>query len=47
MGTIAGNLMIKHQHNDFQSDLFVIFEAIGVTITIGIKNVKHLKYELN
>ncbi|ODN05821.1 Indole-3-acetaldehyde oxidase [Orchesella cincta] len=34
-GTIAGNLMIKHAHQDFPSDVFVILEAIGATLKIA------------
>ncbi|XP_028039591.1 xanthine dehydrogenase/oxidase-like [Bombyx mandarina] len=26
--------MIKHQHNDFQSDLFVMFETVGAQLTL-------------
>lgn len=33
-GTIAGNLSIKHHHNRFPSDLFVILEAVGAKMTI-------------
>jgi len=32
MGTIAGNLMMKHAHNDFPSDVFVLLEAVGAQI---------------
>ncbi|CAH0400121.1 unnamed protein product [Chilo suppressalis] len=34
IGTIAGNLMIKHQHNDFTSDIFLLFETVGAVLTI-------------
>lgn len=30
--------MIKHAHNEFPSDMFVMLEAIGATITLGILN---------
>ncbi|GFO39127.1 aldehyde oxidase, partial [Plakobranchus ocellatus] len=33
-GCIAGNLMIKHRHNDFPSDLFTMFEAAGAEVEI-------------
>ncbi|XP_055609369.1 xanthine dehydrogenase/oxidase-like [Uranotaenia lowii] len=33
-GTIAGNLSIKNQHNEFPSDLFLILEAAGAKLTI-------------
>uniref|UniRef100_A0A1B0DIN2 Uncharacterized protein n=1 Tax=Phlebotomus papatasi TaxID=29031 RepID=A0A1B0DIN2_PHLPP len=34
VGTIAGNLSIKHQHNEFVSDIYILLEAIGATLTI-------------
>ncbi|CAL1679573.1 unnamed protein product [Lasius platythorax] len=34
IGTIAGNLMIKHAHNDFPSDLFLMLETAGTQIHI-------------
>ncbi|XP_073945873.1 aldehyde oxidase 1-like [Choristoneura fumiferana] len=34
LGTIAGNLMIKHQHHDFQSDVFLLLETVGAYLTI-------------
>ncbi|CAB3227927.1 unnamed protein product [Arctia plantaginis] len=34
VGSIAGNLMIKHQHNFFSSDIFLLFETIGAQVTI-------------
>ncbi|XP_053687412.1 aldehyde oxidase 1-like [Sabethes cyaneus] len=33
-GTIAGNLMIKHQHPEFPSDIFLLLETAGATILI-------------
>lgn len=33
-GTIAGNLSIKHEHNDFPSDLYLILETVGATMRI-------------
>jgi len=39
MGTVAGNLMMKHAHNDFPSDVFVLLEAVGAHIvTISASN---------
>jgi hypothetical protein len=35
VGTIAGNLSIKHEHPEFPSDIFLILETVGATITIG------------
>ncbi|CAG9767287.1 unnamed protein product [Ceutorhynchus assimilis] len=34
IGTIAGNLMIKHQHNDFPSDIFLLLETCNAKLTI-------------
>ncbi|KAL7051324.1 hypothetical protein ACKWTF_004429 [Chironomus riparius] len=34
-GTLAGNLMIKNQHHEFPSDIFLIFEAIGAILTVS------------
>ncbi|GAB0087782.1 hypothetical protein DMENIID0001_021290 [Sergentomyia squamirostris] len=34
VGTIAGNLMTKHDHPDFYSDPFLLLETVGATITI-------------
>ena len=33
-GTIAGNLMIKHNHPEFPSDIFTMLEAAGATVEI-------------
>ena len=35
LGTLAGNLMIKHTHREFPSDIFLVLEAVGVMLTIG------------
>lgn len=38
-GTLAGNLSIKHAHNEFPSDIFTILEGCGAKLTIlGCKN---------
>uniref|UniRef100_A0A182Q7D1 FAD-binding PCMH-type domain-containing protein n=1 Tax=Anopheles farauti TaxID=69004 RepID=A0A182Q7D1_9DIPT len=34
VGTIGGNLMIKHQHPEFPSDVFLLLEAVGATLTV-------------
>ena len=39
IGSIAGNFMLKHNHNDFPSDVFTLLEAanaqLGVMDTAG------------
>ncbi|XP_049819814.1 uncharacterized protein LOC109604513 isoform X2 [Aethina tumida] len=34
VGTIAGNLMIKHTHQEFPSDIFLILETVGACLVI-------------
>ncbi|CAH1997051.1 unnamed protein product [Acanthoscelides obtectus] len=34
IGTVAGNLMIKHAHNEFPSDIFLIMETFKATLSI-------------
>nr|XP_034832960.1 xanthine dehydrogenase/oxidase-like [Maniola hyperantus] len=34
IGTIAGNLMVKHAHQEFPSDIFLLLETIGARLTI-------------
>ncbi|XP_070499175.1 uncharacterized protein [Chironomus tepperi] len=34
-GTLAGNLMIKNQHHEFPSDIFLLFETLGAVLTIA------------
>ncbi|XP_048477717.1 probable aldehyde oxidase gad-3 [Plutella xylostella] len=34
IGTIGGNLMLKHEHNDFPSDPFLLLETVGAMIKI-------------
>lgn len=34
IGSIAGNLMIKHQHRDFASDVFLLLETVGANLVI-------------
>ncbi|XP_043258855.1 indole-3-acetaldehyde oxidase-like [Colletes gigas] len=42
IGTVAGNLMIKHQHQDFPSDLFLILETSGAQLHIVDANGKSI-----
>lgn len=37
-GCIAGNLMIKHAHPDFPSDIFTILESLAAKVDIYGKN---------
>lgn len=46
VGTIAGNLMIKHQHREFTSDIFLIFETVGAKMWIGEFNCVFIKFKL-
>ncbi|CAH2267498.1 jg22586 [Pararge aegeria aegeria] len=50
LGSLAGNVMLKHINNAYQSDIFLLFEAIGATITIrdadGIRTSYSMAYFL-
>ncbi|CAL8082604.1 unnamed protein product [Orchesella dallaii] len=35
VATIAGNLMLKNQHEDFPSDVFITLEAVGAELSIA------------
>ncbi|CAG4961688.1 unnamed protein product [Colias eurytheme] len=34
IGSLAGNLMIKHMKPDYQSDIFLLLESVGAIVTI-------------
>ncbi|RVE48162.1 hypothetical protein evm_007222 [Chilo suppressalis] len=34
IGTLAGNLVLKHNHPDFQSDIFLLLDCVGAYITL-------------
>ncbi|XP_045451999.1 xanthine dehydrogenase-like [Melitaea cinxia] len=34
LGTIAGNLILKNQHHEFPSDIYLLLETVGAQITI-------------
>ncbi|XP_048729395.2 xanthine dehydrogenase-like isoform X2 [Ostrea edulis] len=36
LGTWAGNLMLKHQHPEFQSDVYTMLETIGAQLNIVV-----------
>ncbi|ODM88520.1 putative aldehyde oxidase-like protein, partial [Orchesella cincta] len=40
--TIAGSLMLKHQHREFKSDLFVLFESVRAKLRIAAST--YIKY---
>nr|UZT55360.1 aldehyde oxidase 1 [Spodoptera frugiperda] len=46
IGTIGGNLAMKHANNDFQSDLFLLFETVGAMITIAESLTKEVSMKL-
>ncbi|GAB0087487.1 hypothetical protein DMENIID0001_017960 [Sergentomyia squamirostris] len=35
VGTLAGNLMLKHEHPEFPSDVFLIMETVGAMVVIA------------
>lgn len=35
VATLAGNLMLKHDHREFVSDVFTLFESVRATLKIG------------
>uniref|UniRef100_A0A0K8W367 Xanthine dehydrogenase n=1 Tax=Bactrocera latifrons TaxID=174628 RepID=A0A0K8W367_BACLA len=40
MGTLAGNLIMKHNHNDFPSDVYIVFEALNAQVVLQESLVK-------
>ena len=46
VGSIGGNLMLKHKHNDFPSDIFTLLTAVGAQITIKAASGKEDVYTL-
>ncbi|CAL8110876.1 unnamed protein product [Orchesella dallaii] len=45
-GTLAGNLMMKHAHKEFPSEIFLLFESIGATLKIGTSMTSQQEYTL-
>ncbi|PZC82144.1 hypothetical protein B5X24_HaOG210952 [Helicoverpa armigera] len=46
IGTIGGNLYLKHLNNEFQTDLFLLFETIGGLVTIAESVERDVKVSL-
>ena len=42
IGTIGGNLMLKHAYPDFPSDLFLLIETIGAKLIIKSPGLVHV-----
>ena len=42
IGTIGGNLMLKHAYQDFPSDLFLLMETIGAKLIIKSPGLVHV-----
>lgn len=34
IGSVGGNLMIKHMHNEFPSDVFLLFDTVGAQLEL-------------
>lgn len=55
MGTLAGNLSIKHKHNEFPSDIYIFLEALDANIVVigtdskvsKVPVAEYLKMEMN
>ncbi|KAK4872289.1 hypothetical protein RN001_016413 [Aquatica leii] len=46
IGTLAGNLYTKHEHHEFPSDIFVIFETVGAQLNLIDINQKEVTISL-
>ncbi|XP_063373978.1 uncharacterized protein LOC134661729 [Cydia amplana] len=46
IGTLAGNLILKHEHPDFQSDIFLLFSCVGAIITLVDRNIQQTEMAL-
>ena len=36
IGTLAGNLALKNSDPSFQSDIFLLLDCVGATVTLGM-----------
>ncbi|XP_052742072.1 probable aldehyde oxidase gad-3 [Bicyclus anynana] len=41
LGTVAGNLMLKHRYRDFKSDIFLLLETVGAQLRVMIAPGRH------
>ncbi|XP_013136377.1 PREDICTED: indole-3-acetaldehyde oxidase-like isoform X2 [Papilio polytes] len=46
IGSIAGNLMLKHMRPDFQSDIFLLLETVGAYVTLRNSRNKRLSLSM-
>ena len=46
VATWAGNIMIKYQYREFESDMFTMLEALGVHVKIVHREIGNIKTEL-
>jgi hypothetical protein len=47
IGTIAGNLAMKHEHNEFPSDMYLMLETVGATLNVGEFNYDRRKLSMH
>ncbi|KAK0054755.1 xanthine dehydrogenase/oxidase [Biomphalaria pfeifferi] len=41
MANWAGNLVMKHSHSEFPSDLFALFETVGAKLSRSVMGPRH------
>lgn len=47
IGTIAGNLKLKHEHSEFPSDVFLLLDVIRASVTVSDVNGQRTVYNLS
>ncbi|XP_075976602.1 uncharacterized protein LOC142976904 isoform X2 [Anticarsia gemmatalis] len=47
IGTIGGNLALKNLHHDFPSDVFLLLETVGATVTVVNNNLTKTEVKLH
>ncbi|XP_021947093.1 xanthine dehydrogenase/oxidase [Folsomia candida] len=45
-GTLSGNLMMKHAHREFPSDVFMLLESVGAKLLIGASPTVSKEYSM-